>query len=70
MLSQDDQVLNINNTVAPGHWADVTEWFISTPMVNNDAHVGGVNNPISIEVNDGNDGRLPEVIVTRSAWSV
>ena len=42
MLGKDDQILNINDAVAPGHWADVTKWIVRTPVVHHYDHVGRI----------------------------
>ena len=52
MLSKYYQILNIYNTVTPGHRANITGWLVCAPVVNNDAHVGRINNPIPIKVNN------------------
>jgi len=55
MLGKNLQVFNIHYAVTPGHRADVTERIIRTPVVNHDDHVGGVNDSVSIKVNNGDD---------------
>lgn len=61
MLSQNDQVLDIDDPVTPRHGTDITQRIILAPMIYHDAHVGRVNNSIAIEVHNGNDWHLPYV---------
>ena len=55
MLGQDNQVLDIDYTIAPGKRADVTQWIIRVPVVHHDAHISSIDNSITIEVNDRDD---------------
>ena len=64
MFSKDNEILDIDNTIAPGHRANVTQGIICAPMVHHDAHILGIHNSVAIEVNDGDDWRFPEVVTT------
>ncbi len=55
MLSKDNQVLDIDYAISPGHRADVTQGIVFTPVVNHNAHVGRIDNAITVEVNDWAD---------------
>ena len=67
MLDQDDQILDIDNAVAPGHRPDVTQGIICTPAVDHDVDVRSLDGTIAVEVHNRNDRRLPEVLATMSA---
>jgi hypothetical protein len=60
-IRKDDQVLDIYYAVTPGHRANITQWLARAPVVNHDAHINGVNDFIAVEVNDGDDWRLPYI---------
>ncbi|MHC4542400.1 MAG: site-specific integrase [Planctomycetota bacterium] len=53
---------NIDDTVTPGHRANVTQGVIFSPVVHHDAQVGRVNNSVAVKVNNRNDGRLPNIV--------
>ena len=61
MLRKDDQVLDVDNAVAPGHRADITQRLVCAPKIHHDTHVGRVHNSIAIKVNDRIDGYLIEI---------
>ena len=56
MLGKNDKVLYINNTITPGHRANVTQRLIRAPIINHDAHVSGVNNSVAVEIEDRHNG--------------
>ena len=43
--------------------------LVFTPVVNHNAHIGRIDNAVSVEVNDRNDRRLPKVGPAVSARS-
>ena len=55
MFSKDNQVLNIDNAITPGHRTYVTQWLICTPIINNDTHIRGIDNFVAVEVNNRDD---------------
>jgi hypothetical protein len=59
VLSKYYQVLGIDDAVAPRHRANVAQGLICTPVVNDDANVGTIDNAVAIEVNDWLDWHLP-----------
>jgi len=61
------QVLDIDHSVAPDHGPDVTEGVIGTPVVDEHHQVNEACDPIAVEVYDGRDGNLPEVLLVESA---
>ena len=52
MLCKDYQILDVYYPVTPGHRADIARWLVRAPVVYYNAHVRGVNNFITVEVND------------------
>ena len=70
MLSEDDEVLDIDDAVAPRHRADVTQRIVCAPVVDHDAHVDGINNPVTVEVDDRLNGGLPQVVSAAATWAV
>ena len=69
VLSKDDKVLDIYDTVSPGHRANVTQWLARTPIVNHNAHVRRIDNSISIKVNNWDYRCLPYIVITLPAGS-
>jgi len=67
MLSKDDEVFDIDDAVTPGHRTNVTQGLVRTPVVNHDAHVGGIDNSVIVEVDDGDDWRLIYILAPFSA---
>ena len=55
MLSQHDHVLCIHDAVTPGHWADITQGVVFAPVVNHYAHVGAIDNSVTVQVNYRHD---------------
>ena len=62
MFSKHYQILDMDYSITPGHWADVTQRFISSPAFDNYTHICGVDNSITINVYDWNDWRLPDIL--------
>ncbi len=58
MFSQHNQVLNINYLVTPGHGANVAEKIVRTPAIYYHAHIGSIDNSVTVKVNDRNDWGL------------
>ena len=67
VLRENDQVLDIDYAVTPGHRANIVQWLVRTPIINHYAHIGRVDNSVAVKVNDGDDWRLPYVIATEPA---
>jgi hypothetical protein len=67
MLCNDDQILDINDTVTQRCWANITQRIVFAPVVHDYAHVGSVDYSVAVQVNDRKDWRLPYVIATDSA---
>jgi hypothetical protein len=55
VLGQNNQVLQTNGTVAPGHRADIAQRFVRTPTVNHDTEVCTVDNSVPVKINDWAD---------------
>ena len=53
MLGKNDQVLNIDDAIAPGHGAYVTQGVIRAPVIDHDDHIGSIDNAVGVKVNDG-----------------
>ena len=61
MFGQNDQILNIDYSIAPGHRADIARRLICAPVVNYDAHVCGVDDSVAVEIDDRINRYMPQV---------
>ena len=61
MLSKDNEILDIDDAVTPGHWANIAQRLVCAPVVHHEAQVSGVDHTIAIEVDDGDNRCLPYV---------
>ena len=61
MLGQDGQILDINETVAHRRRGNITKRLVCVPIVHHDAHVGCIDNPVIIEIDNRCNLYLPYI---------
>jgi hypothetical protein len=70
MLGKNNQILDIDNTIAERRGANIAQGIICAPVIHHNTHIGGIDNPIPVEINNWKDWRSPDIPAPRRPLTI